>query len=302
MAYTLVTACPVCGSHHKDLYYKGTQATESNRLSHQADYACTSSGYGRFPDIYQCRDCRLIYSGQRPSTEDLHQLYAQVEDEVYLKEEAGRVKTFEKALLDLNALCPDKGKLFEFGSYTGVYLELAKAQGWEVSGVELSDWARGIAQNKRGLSLFKSIDEIKHPRQNAFDAVVLWDVIEHVHDPSAMVAEASRLLKPGGMLGLSTMVLDSVSASLLKSKYPFLMEMHLIYFTRPTLIRLLETQGFDICQFNRHARYVSWGYLANKMPQLSFLKNSPAVSRALQNNFFCLSAGVRDVYARKRAR
>ena len=74
----------------------------------------------------------------------------------------------------------EKGKLFEFGAYTGVYLELARAQGWQVSGAELSRWARSIAGTRRKIDLFASTQELAPQERGTFDAVVLWDVIEHV--------------------------------------------------------------------------------------------------------------------------
>ena len=106
MEYLAVEICPVCHAPDKKIYYKATR--NQGRAVDPADYACTSSGYGRYPDIYQCQQCQLIYSSQRPSPEGLEKIYSDIEDNIYLKEEAGRIKTFQRGFADLNALCRQK--------------------------------------------------------------------------------------------------------------------------------------------------------------------------------------------------
>lgn len=296
---TSVQQCPLCQSPKRKLYFKGTQGEKPHGAFEYANYACTSCGYGKHPDIVQCLQCQLIYSSKRPSENALKDIYSQVEDETYLKEEQGRVKTFTKALDDLQEYCPSKGKMFEFGSYVGVYVELAKQRGWDIVGSELSSWARGKAKEKRDITLLSSVDDLPNSAQGTFDSVVLWDVIEHVADPVDMIQTSAKLLKKGGVLGLSTMVLDSLSARLMKKKYPFLMEMHLIYFTRKTLYKILERAGFEVVSYKRHKRFVSLAYLFSRWPQTFGLLQRPTIKRFLHNRFLSLSAGVRDVYARK---
>ncbi len=300
MDYVTVDHCPMCHSKKSSIYYKGT-STVTTKAVDASVYACTSSGYGRFPDILKCSDCHLMYSSRRPTPKALQDIYTQVEDNLYLQEEAGRLKTFGVAIDDLNRFCPKRGKLFEIGSYTGVYLEIAKKKGWDVEGAEFSAWARQIALQKRGLKLLASTDELPKEKNGTYDAVVLWDVIEHVSDPNALIKKAADLLKSGGVIGVSTMVLDSVSAKLMRKKYPFLMEMHLLYFTRKTLEGILKNHGFEICAYQRHKRYVSLSYLFGKFPGLSLLIKHPKINSMLQQRFMRLSVGVRDVYARKKA-
>lgn len=300
MDYVTVEDCPLCHSRKKGIYYHGTNKNTESKAFDKNIYACTSSGYGRFPDILQCLDCHMIYSSKRPTPDALKDMYTQVEDNLYLQEEAGRVKTFGAALDDLNRFCPKRGKLFEIGSYTGVYLEVAKSKGWAVCGAEFSSWARQVALQKRSLKLLSSADDLPKEENGTYDAVVLWDVIEHVSDPNALINRAAELLKEGGVIGVSTMVLDSVSAKMMRQKYPFLMEMHLLYFTRKTLEGILKNYGFDICAYQRHKRYVSLAYLLGKFPGLSSLLKHPRIGTMLQKRFMRLSVGVRDVYARKR--
>jgi hypothetical protein len=114
-----------------------------------------------------------------------------------------------------------------------------------------------------------------------------------------MIKDAAALIKPGGLLGLSTMMLDSLSARLLKEKYPFLMEMHLVYFTRYTMINLLKKCGFEVLVYKRHARYVSFLYMLSRIKSMAVVYKNPWLANVLKQHFVRLSVGVRDIYARK---
>ena len=291
-----MTCCPVCGSGRRWLRYKGNI---SGRDLDPENYACTASSIAKYHDILTCQDCGLTYSGYRASEEALVGLYSRVVDSTYEAGEGGRTRTFSSAVDSLNCLCPSKGQLLEIGSYTGIFLDLARQQGWDVCGVEFSEWARRMASEKRGIASFSSVDEILAKGPACFDSVVMWDVVEHVPDPRRLLMQAHRAMKPGGLLGLSTIILDSLSAKLLRSKYPFLMEMHLIYFTRNTLETLLKQCGFEIVVYRRHRRYVSCAYALGKYAFSRPLKRIPPLWRYLSRRWFVSSVGLRDVFARK---
>lgn len=295
-----VESCPLCGSRDRRIVYKGTLGPADIRDPHPDNYACTASSLAMYGDLFRCEACGLIYAGFQPSERRLGLLYQQVVDRVYEQEEEGRCRTFAKAVGDLTVLCPAKGRLCDIGCYTGVFLELARERGWDVYGLELSDWARAIARDRRNLRCFASFAEMKNLGNAFLDAVVMWDVIEHVPHPRQLVTQAGGLLKPGGVLGLSTIVLDSLSARILGRRYPFLMEMHLVYFTRKTLVRLLEECGFDVVAYRRHRRYVSVAYVLGKFAVFRPLKKVEPLWRRMGQCFFSSSVGLRDVYARKR--
>ena len=78
------------------------------------------------------------------------------------------------------------------------------------------------------------------------------------------------------------------------------MEMHLIYFTRKTLLDLLKQCGLEILEYKRHTRFVSYLYLLSRIKQMDFIYNNPRLAGVLKKQFVQLSAGIRDVYARKK--
>ena len=92
------------------------------------------------------------------------------------------------------------------GALCGV---ISKELGCKITGVDPSKTAIRFATEefaRRGLAgQFLSADGYHYPfPDGAFDAAVCSDVIEHVQDPNALLSEIRRLLRPGGVLVLTT--------------------------------------------------------------------------------------------------
>lgn len=97
----------------------------------------------------------------------------------------------------------------------------------------------------------------------------MWDVIEHLGDPAGELAMANRLLRPGGTLVVHTMDIDSLFARVMKDRWPWLMEMHLFYFSRQTLCRMVESAGFHVIRSLPQGRFTRLGYLVTRVRAFS---------------------------------
>ena len=97
----------------------------------------------------------------------------------------------------------------------------------------------------------------------------MWDVIEHVSDPSDELGRAYRLLKPGGWLAAHTMDIDSLAARLMRGRWPWLMDMHLYYFSQRTLSQMLINNGFDVIWSGAQGRYLRLGYVSSRLGGLN---------------------------------
>lgn len=258
--------CPICDSKRATLLYPSTLpaslARDAPGIEH---FRCTSSEYGIHDDILRCDDCALIYQAPSLTGETLIESYEDVEDPVYLDEEAGRIATFSRHLRLLDRISAGrKGHLLEIGAYTGLFAHLASTDGWDVTGLEPSAWAVGLAEEHYGIRLTQgSLAEGLFEPQS-FDAVVAWDVIEHVPTPAEFVRLCRGYLKPGGIIALSTMDAASPLARVLGPRWPWLMCMHRVYFTRDTMRRMLAAEGFNDIRFQAHVRYVSVRFLASR--------------------------------------
>jgi ubiquinone/menaquinone biosynthesis C-methylase UbiE len=185
--------------------------------------------------------------------------------------------TFEKHLKPLEQMTgpPDGRSLLDVGCYTGVFVEIAEHHGWEAWGVEPSRWAVTQAQG-RELHVVQGTLATADLPDAYFDVVTLWDVIEHLTDPHATLQQTLRLLKPGGLVAIHTIDIESPSARLMGAHWPWLMEMHVHYFSHRTLRMMLEHCGFQMISASPQGRYLRLGYLMNRLGALIPLMGRPA--------------------------
>ena len=271
-------SCNLCGADDAVVVYASTRPDDIDR--HDDDwraFRCTHSGYGTHPPVVQCQQCGLIYTDPRPEGDDILQTYQAVEDPLYIEEREGRVLTFEHHLKPLEQLTgdPNGRPLLDVGAYTGVFVEIAGEHGWDAWGVEPSHWALRQARS-RGLHMVPGTLETADLPEGHFDVVTMWDVIEHVTDPQGTLRQAHRLLAPGGLLVVHTIDIDSLFACLLGPHWPWLMEMHIYYFSRHTLRAMLERCGFRVISDKPQGRYLRLGYLMNRVGALVPFLGRPA--------------------------
>lgn len=111
----------------------------------------------------------------------------------------------ERALMGMMCLkAADRGKLLDLGCGDGRFLTLMRDAGWDVTGIEPDPTAAKVAQQELGTSVTVGCLEDAGFPDESFDAVTLSHVIEHVHDPIALLSECRRVLKPGGNVVIAT--------------------------------------------------------------------------------------------------
>jgi ubiquinone/menaquinone biosynthesis C-methylase UbiE len=92
------------------------------------------------------------------------------------------------------------GRLLEIGFGSGQFLKKMQLCGWEVEGVDFDSKAVEGVKKRYGFNVHVgSLESIGYP-DNSFDAITMSHVIEHVHDPVALLKECYRILKPTGYL------------------------------------------------------------------------------------------------------
>jgi len=236
-----------------------------------ASYRCTSTLYRQHHAIVRCRRCGLVYANPRPGEGEVLTAYQEVADPLYLREKMGRLLTFRRHVRTIHGIVGASGegrRLLDVGCYTGLFLETAQERGWDAVGLEPCRWAVEEG-HRRGLAILEgTLGEASLPTES-FDVLTFWDVAEHLFDPRATFAEAWRVLRPGGWIVIQTMNVESWPARLLGPHWPWLMEMHLTYFSPRTLARLLEQVGLVPVRTTRLGRYLRPSYLASRLEWLS---------------------------------
>ena len=200
-----------------------------------AAYQCTSVGTRSYPPVYTCLACGLEQVPASFIPRDIEQLYQEVSDEKYLDNIDARKRTFARAFDQIAPDLPRKQnpRMLEVGAYCGLFMKEAERRGWMVDAVEPSAWAARYAREVTGVSVYDGfLSENRINLRLKYDAVVSWDVIEHLRDPLGFLRECSEFLAPGGVLCFSTLDVDSWPPRLFRRRWPWLMDMHLQYFDR----------------------------------------------------------------------
>lgn len=154
------------------------------------------------------------------------------------------------------------GRLLEIGCGLGDFLLQAHARGFQVKGIETSEYAAAAANRRLGFAAVEcgEIDTVGLP-EGEFDIVAFSDVIEHVPDPRAFLQHVHRSLRPAGLVFLATPSTDSWSRRLMGRRWMEYKTEHLFYFNRRSLSRLLTECDFGGVEFHRNFKTLSLNYV-----------------------------------------
>lgn len=189
---TAAEACAVCGGGDHSLYLPRVYSLGEERY-----------------DLWRCGSCGLVFVHPKPGLETIRAFYTEryfhsdfscgVRQGTYLETEASRVEEYRETLSQIKAF-KTSGRFLEVGCAAGSFLNYARRAGFEVEGVDISEWASGTAREQFGLDVHTGrLIEAKLPEQS-YDVIFLGDVLEHEPDPSDLLVEVRRLLRDNGVV------------------------------------------------------------------------------------------------------
>jgi len=150
----------------------------------------------------------------------------------------------------IEKLIGKKGKILDVGCNTGENLR-ALGSGWEMVGVELSPVLASIAAGINKCRVYDCPIEKLEEKNESFDVITAYAVIEHVFDPIEFIHELKNLLKQEGLLVLMTGDKDSSLAKKMGNEWPlYISKDHVSFFSEKSLEILLLNAGFKILEKN----------------------------------------------------
>jgi len=265
--------CPVCGGASSTVRYPVPEEGTEGGVDAQA-FRPSSEQFGRTAgSVVVCTTCGHGSLDRLPPPEAMEEAYADAADPVSLREEEGQVETARRALAQVEQIVRP-GRMVDIGCWTGSFLVAARERGWDPVGVEPSKWASDRAR-ERGLDV-RTTGIFEHDLSaGSFRLVALCDVLEHLDRPADAVDAIAGLLEPGGALYLTVPDAGSRLARVMGKRWWSVLPMHVQYFTRESLRRLLTDHGFDVRSVTTHAKVFSARYYAERLGGYS-----PAVERA----------------------
>jgi SAM-dependent methyltransferase len=195
-------------------------------------------------DIVRCRVCGHMQLERFPADAVLAEAYGGAAYADYVEEEAGQRAT-ARAVLDRLECHVGRGALLDLGSWVGFLLAEARDRGWDVVGVEPSEFASAYARDRLGLDV-RTDDLGTDLEGRRFDAVVLGDVIEHLPRPGEALDRIAELLAPEGAVCLMLPDAGSRVARTLGARWWSVIPTHVQYFTRRSLRILLARHGYEV--------------------------------------------------------
>lgn len=220
-----VNSCPICGN------------AESSSVPEQP-----TPPFG----LRSCEGCGLIFLSPRPSAAEMAEHYADFYDKEGGEQPRPNKRQQRRAhrhFRRVQRLCPQATRLLEVGAGDGYFLHTAREAGLKVAGVELS--APRVARAKEWFDIELFAGDVHHAPfpTGSFEVAAMFQLLEHLHDPDAVLRRVRTLLKPGGMLIVSTPNALAYARKK-RSVDTWRIPRHLFFFTPRTLVRLVESCGF----------------------------------------------------------
>ncbi len=263
------------------------------------------------PGLLRCGACSHGWADMQLTAEQQAELYRRdyfFGDEYvdYVKDRPVIQKNFRARLAVLERfLDPARHRrLLEVGCAYGFFLDLVRGR-LQATGIDVAEDGVRYARETLGLDAIRG-DLLSHNfGERRFDVACLWDTIEHLSRPDLFVERLAALTEPGALLAVTTGDIGSLNARLAGRNWRLIHPpTHLHYFTRASLVRLLDRHGFEAvydrsCGFYRGADFAAYNLLVLrwKLPRLYALLKK---LRLTGFDFYLDLFDIRYVVARRR--
>lgn len=216
--------------------------------------ACRGKDVMRLPcSMWSCGACGVVFS----EYEYDERVYAEPGKIADWAERAGsdvgrRLAAWRVGLLALHV--PMGSRVLDFGGGTCDFLAAAVVSGFNAWAYEPAPAMRAIAGRNVGGLADQILDRIP---EETFDAVTLWDVIEHLPTgPNESMAFLAKLLRPGGVLLLSTPDVAAPGFGGLVNWKHCKPREHLWLYRLDVLERALKWAGFRVLHHGREESFL----------------------------------------------
>jgi 2-polyprenyl-3-methyl-5-hydroxy-6-metoxy-1,4-benzoquinol methylase len=193
-------------------------------------------------ELVTCSSCSSLYTTFTPwyTSEMYYQNY-------YDGNNSEQPSFVAKRLLEIVAeFLPYKktNQMLDLGCGAGGFMHAARASGWNVKGIDVSE---PTVQHLReqGFEVFHGELSQLPTESEQFDVITAAELVEHLTDPAALLREAYRLLRPGGVIWLTTPNGRGLSQRLLRIDWSVICPPeHMQLFSIVGLQSLLRATGF----------------------------------------------------------
>jgi SAM-dependent methyltransferase len=273
--------CPICGA--KEFH---TALKCNDYLVSQREFIikkCSSCGFmfthdipgpGEIESFYESPEYISHTGGNRSLTDKLYVIARKI----MLGSKARSVRRFSPV---------KSGRLLDIGAGTGHFVRKMLDSGWESVGVEVNENARKHAFIINRVRLISSLRDGGFTT-NSFNAVTMWHVLEHIHEPEIYLGQIASILKPDGILIVALPNTQSADALHYAENWAaYDVPRHLWHFNNNNIDELLNRTGFVQVKVKRmpfDAFYISL------LSEKNMCSRFPIVKGLLKGLFFSVWA------------
>jgi SAM-dependent methyltransferase len=264
------TSCAICQTENN--------ATELYRANFDpADFSPAVFSARRMPDrihyrMVRCNTCELVRSDPVADPATVADLYHQSSFD-YSEETENLARTYGAYLARLDRYGANKGSLLEIGCGNGFFLLQARAQGYcDVRGVEPSRSAIEFARAEIRERIVCGMMQSGLFPDGTFDAICLFQVLDHIFDPATLVETCFHILRPGGLVLCLNHNVEALSARIMKERSPIIDIEHTYLYSPGTIGRLFSRFGFQVKETGGVKNRYSLNYLTRLVPMPAALK------------------------------
>jgi hypothetical protein len=232
---------------------------EGHRFSRAKEVGCYLCGeirkarkipvlFGMKAMIAECAACRIAFQTPPPSPEAslAYMNWRWRSADAYVADPAIQMERALRQIAFVNQCVKKPATLVDFGAGAGAFVRAAVDQGWEATGIEQSDSARGRARDFFGVDLLSELDS------KSYDVATLWDVVEHLRDPAKTLAMIREHLTDDGLVFIETGNFENWRRVLEKDEWELYLFDHQFYLSPTSLKRILGQAGYEgFRQLNR---------------------------------------------------
>jgi predicted TPR repeat methyltransferase len=260
--------CSICGSASFTEIYANRHS-----LVHSTDgykLMMSSSSHAPLVDaLARCNDCGHSQTNPRLDMEEVLKGYASAIDPDHVKQDKYREKTFVRAISHLDSLSKFRStgnfRVLDIGCASGAFLNsVSRKYGWQGVGLEPSEWMCEFGKQTYGLDLRSDYFSAGLFAPNSFDLVTLWDVLEHIAEPNQVLNDIALVLDDDGYLILNVPNSKSIAARIFGRRWPFLLAVHIHYFTPKSINEILAKHGFELVESRPYFQSLGFGYLLRR--------------------------------------
>lgn len=177
-------------------------------------------------------------------------------------------RTYRRQLVRLLRLGARRGSLLEIGCGNGFLLAEAQQLGFaDVRGVEPS--LDAVAMSPAAIKPWITVDVFKAGLfpPASFDVVCMFQVFDHLPEPTTVLRIVHDVLRPGGYLLLFNHNIAALSSRAMREKSPIIDIEHTFLYAPSTIHNILRAEHFRVLSVHPVVNRISLEYLAHLMPQ-----------------------------------